>query len=93
MLPLQRCRELLGDPDISDSQLEAAREQLYLLARAACAAYASAGLTFDEAVGEVDADERVSLEERAAILEFDANLPRSIAERRALTEKRRHRRQ
>jgi len=81
MLPLQRCRELLSDCEISDQQLEATRDQMYALVRA---------LLEPIVFGLQDSD---SVEERAAILEHEAGMSRAEADFRALTSAARDRRQ
>ena len=86
-LPLNECRRLLGDGcSLDDAAVLALRDQMYMLARASCAEYLvdeSASLR----IAELPDDERATVEERAAILEFDANMPRRLAERIALTKR------
>jgi hypothetical protein len=97
MLTLERCRRLLdGRENVSDSELEAIREGLYLFARAAVRTYredtrkraeadpACAVHPFRASVARVRQSEPVEIEERAAILEYDAGSDRGSAERRAL---------
>lgn len=97
MLPLQRCREVLGDGFCgSDEQLELLREQLYAIAGAVTALFArrpgAPGAEvrqpggFQEAVALLSWDERIDLEERAAIYQFDGGQPRDVAERTAFTD-------
>lgn len=77
MLSTRRCRELLSAHDhLTDSEVETLRDQLSALAEVLLGA-----LPRRSAV--VSADRLEELEERAAILEFDAGFSREAAERRA----------
>lgn len=73
---------------MSDTQVEALRDQLYAIATVARRAFMAANeLPFDLALGLLSADERHDVEERAAIVEFDGKLSRDQAERLALVPK------
>src|SRR5262249_30073650 len=69
--------------NISDEELARMHDQLSLLARAICNAYWKRNALFATANGLSD-EERASVEERAAILEFDGRLSRKRAEAIAL---------
>jgi hypothetical protein len=83
VLSIQRCREILGDREMGDATIEQLRAQLYALATAVTNLY----------VARESRSQKGDLEERAAILEFDANMPRPQAERIAFAGQKRHRRQ
>jgi hypothetical protein len=90
MLSLARCRTLLPTEakDWSDAQVEALRDQLYVLAGVLlddARRTGAAGSSMNTALPLVPSEHRPDLEERAAILEFDAGLSRDDAERTALT--------
>jgi len=90
MLSVARCRTLLPTEakDWSDAQVEALRDQLYVLAGALlddAGRTEVAASSMKTALPLVPSDHRPALEERAAILEFDAGLSRDDAERAALT--------
>jgi hypothetical protein len=93
MLSLDQCRALLDVQEISDDQLRALCDQLYALARVAIVASVADSGQFGRLVEQVSDPERADIEERAAILEFDAKMPRPQAERLARTQRRQHRRQ
>lgn len=89
MLSLDRCRSLLGPAgtQISDSNLEILRDQLYALADIACEAAARDTVSdadFQNVTARLPDDIRDAADERAAIIQHDGGLPRQIAERRAL---------
>ena len=87
-LNLAECRRLIvGETSIDDATLLAVRDQLYALARVVLMAHASTA----EAFGALSEADRLDVEERAAILEFEAKMPRRHAERVALTRRARHR--
>ena len=83
MLSLESCRKILGSSNkLSDDDLATLRDQFYCLA----------SLTLEErdrqkksllylSDGLIDRD---ALEERAAIIEFEGNLPREEAESNAI---------
>jgi len=81
---LAKYRRLLpADVDISDARLERLIGQLTAVARATCSAYLQRSGSLTKS-GGLNADERVEIEERAAILEFDGKLPRGRAKAIAL---------
>jgi len=89
MLSVAHCRTLLPTEakDWSDAQVKALRDQLYVLAGVLLDdAYrtGAAGNSMKTALPLVPLEHRPDLEERAAILEFDAGLSRDDAERTAL---------
>lgn len=89
MLSLPACRRLLGKAGdgMSDDHLARLRDQLYTLAHCAIAAFVQDAS--DEPGATVLAclppDVSEEVEERAAILQFDANLPRGLATRAAVS--------
>lgn len=90
MISLARVRELLGESvtDLGWSDLETLREQLYGLANSVCDLYPKGRNAFaDERriLGELEPDVLADVEERAAVLEFDANMTRDQATRLALS--------
>src|SRR4051812_36008734 len=91
MLPLKKCRELLP-ADCSDHEVERLRASAYQLADVIVAAFkekpkhGDKAVTFKDTLELVPPDERYEIEERAAILQFDAGLDAASAERAAFTE-------
>jgi len=86
-LSIERCRALLGnDGDaLSDSELEALRDQFYAIASVASRAYLARDASpFRTALLRLSEADRIDVEERAAILEFEGKLCRDLAERQAL---------
>lgn len=83
MLPLAQVRAILGTKyaGVSDGVLEEFRDQLSAMCPAINRAYQS---RLSAAVSGLGPEERLEVEERAAILEFDAKLSRANAERLAL---------
>jgi len=89
MLSIQSCRKLLAGEAVSDEDLLLLRDQMYALAKLALDRFQSDRLSKQPAnladalcfVGESD---RMAIEERAAVLEFEANLKREDAERLAI---------
>ena len=84
-ISLEACRRLLPSSAraLSDAELESLRTGLYALGRFAVA------LVLDGSKGEPDLsstspDDRDAIEERAAVLQFDAKMLRSAATRAAL---------
>jgi hypothetical protein len=86
-LSVEDCRRLLGGAGqgFSDDQIARVRDEFYALANIAVAFYEK-----DRAIGSEDVslrclplEEQESIDERAAILEFDAGIPRSRATRLA----------
>jgi len=87
MLSIQRCRAILGaDAPESDQDVEQLRDQLYAIASiwvdggTRIPASPSAGI-----LASLSEDARAEIEERAALMEFDGGLARSLAERAALS--------
>jgi len=90
-MDLAECRRLVG-PGPTDAELEALRDQLYCLVEAVCRAFP--GRADRPHLGaELGPDELADAEERAAILEFEAGMPRVAAERAVVLARTRNRRQ
>ena len=91
---MRQCRALLGaDAVESDSDIERLRDELYEVARV----WIDGAMTmFEVPSAEPPAvlteDDRIEVEERAAVLEFEGGLSRVEAERAALTGHMRQRR-
>lgn len=97
MLSLQRCRAILGHR-LDDADLERVRDQLYAVAAVTVEAFiqgqrspaprdvGSLGGEADrrDALALLPPEERVAVEERAALMEFDGGLDRDRAERHAV---------
>jgi len=95
MLSLSRCRRLLGPGcQLSDVEVEQLRDELVGLARVIVGTLSPSGHRYgDVGPGNQDGlildvahwpvEDRESLEERAAILEFDGGASRKSAERTA----------
>jgi hypothetical protein len=82
MLSLARCRELLGhDAPESDEALSLLRDELSALADAAIDQFSTS--RYAQFAELISPDERDNLDERAAIGEYEGNLPRGLAERHA----------
>ena len=85
MLTTEEARRELGDAAVgkSDAEIAAVVESLSVLANAAIGLLAR---TLDTGTlpEELTQDERIAIEERAAVLEFDGKLPRQHALRRAM---------
>jgi len=89
-LSISQSRRLADLPSsISDEQVSDLLDQLYGLARVAVSEY----LATSGAWETLEESERIDTEERAAILQFEGGLSPSEADRIALTQSRRHRRQ
>jgi len=97
MLSVKNCRQILGleSDNLSEREIEALRHQLYCLATLTVARFVETQslaksesnanvLDFRSALSSLMDDERESVEERAAVMEFDGNLPRDEAERAAI---------
>ncbi len=97
MLSVKNCRQFLGleSDNLSDREIEVLRDHLYCLATRTVAQFVetqrlakpvskSNALDFRAALSSFGDDERGSVEERAAVMEFDGNLPRDEAERAAI---------
>ena len=85
MLSLDRCRSLLGpDCTLSDAQIERVRDQFRVMAEIAMNVMTATDTTtlFHQAARHFPDSEEVV--ERAAILEFDARMPRGRAEKAAI---------
>ena len=82
MLSLQKCRELLGpSAHLSDSELSALVNSLYVLAETAVRLHACAGR--EPGGRPLSADDQAEVDERAAIMEFDGQMSRADADRLA----------
>ncbi len=95
MLSVKNCRELLGPTSriLADEEVEELREQLYCLAGLTVGQFVrtqrlakseSNILDFRTALNSFMEAEIDCIEERAAVIEFDGNLPRDEAERAAI---------
>ncbi len=92
-LSLDACRRALGNSssNLSDAQLGKLRDQLYAFAEFGVDAYVrSSSLTPQEdGLVHIPDDDRYDVEERAAVLQFDAGMTRSAATRTAIASHRR----
>ena len=82
MLSVQRCRQLLGPDwrDKSDEEIELLRDQLVGLARTAIGVYDRLkGVEDNQTLQGIAEEERETVEERAAVLQFDAGINRGAA--------------
>ena len=92
MLSVARCRDLLLNEarDWSDARVEALQDELYALALILLEGLPRSDVAeaspIEAALRLVPAEQQTDLEERAAILEFDARLPRDEAERAAVAD-------
>jgi hypothetical protein len=97
VLTLQKCRSLLGtDCKLTDAELEQLRHELYIVAevaisdfcvtRKAGAPNGSEPQSVSASFRQIPPEERAAVEERAAILEFEAHLKKPEAERQAFGE-------
>jgi hypothetical protein len=97
VLSLQKCRSLLGtDCNLTDAQLEQLRQQLYAFSEVAIGAFhaqrqgpksnGSEAKGVSALLTQVPEDERQQVEERAAILEYEAGRKKAEAERQAFGE-------
>jgi hypothetical protein len=88
-LSLPACRRLLGKAGegVPDNELERLRDQLYGVARCAVEVFEPSTTDTGEATALdcLPAVSREEVEERAAILQFDAKLPRDLASRAAVS--------
>jgi len=89
LLSLPACRRLLGKAGegVSDDDLARLRDQFYGIALCVVPAYETSSSDTGEATTALDclpADAREDVEERAAIIQFDAKLPRGLATRAAV---------
>jgi hypothetical protein len=95
VLSLQRCRFLLGaDCNLTDAELEQLRQELYAWSEVAISAFCAQKPLLGSCRERGDSPmlkaipdgERPGVEERAAILEFEAGLRKPEAERQAFGE-------
>ena len=100
MVSIDRCRELLRKgPETSDTDLESSRDQLYLLADLVIdllpGSTKSSSLSegsdqnpqnFGDFLDALPIADQESIEERAAIRQFDGGLDRGDAERAAMVD-------
>lgn len=88
LLSLPACRRLLGPVghSLSDPEVVRLRDQLYALAQCAVAAFEKDTSNEPETtvLACLTPDAREEVEERAAIIQFDAHLPRGLATRAAV---------
>lgn len=100
MLSVPRLRQIVGDQcDFSDAELERFRDGLYDIARnlvdecklppkkpqePCFPTDEGTVIPFEEAMRRLPENDRIAVEERAAIHEFDGNMTRADAERQAL---------
>jgi hypothetical protein len=89
MLTVEACRGLIGaaGSDLSDDEVARLRDQLYELARCAVHLHEQdrTGRSVEAVLDQLPSEERDSIKERAAVLEFDGNMPRAKATRAALS--------
>lgn len=78
-MTLRQCRGFIADEAVSDAELEGLRDALYAFAEVAIDICSKRVCPPDA----ISCDEREDFEERAAILEHEAGMPRKQAERRA----------
>ena len=86
-LSTARCRQLLGriGTGLTDASVEQLRDQLYAIAECVVRLeYNSPRMRLEHRLGSLPESERVSVSERAAILEFDGELSEAQALERAL---------
>lgn len=88
MLSLQTCRKLLTGEceEVEDTQLTVVRDQLYELARLTLKQFENRRASFNSVLGAFGQSEKEVIEERAAVLEFEGNLEREVAERIAVSQ-------
>lgn len=85
-LRIPECRGLLAadtESSLTDEQIVRLRDQFYELASVALAAYRTQSAPSTSITGLADSD-RMDLEERAAIIQFEGNFTREQSERLAL---------
>ena len=86
MLTISQCRELLGENcPKSDDEVERLQEHLRQLADVVVNLSDMLLKHPERLLAALPDDERWRVEERAAILEFDAGISRRLAERKAFT--------
>jgi hypothetical protein len=84
VLSLDSCRRLLAHDgrDLSDADVERLRDQMYMLAGVVVPFYeAHRDQPGPAACRQLTQEDRDVIEERAAILEFDGQMPRDVATR------------
>lgn len=86
VLSLDACRRLLPAALASsdDRQMEQIRDELYAVADAAVRACFDYTRSAARGLKQIPEDDRLLAEERAAILEFDAHVPKPLAVCRSL---------
>ena len=91
MLSIENCKRLLGSEvaRLSEDELLSIRDQMYSLAGLVIDRFVrrsdSQPLAIDDHLsGILEEQQREVLEERAAVLEFEGNLKREVAERLAV---------
>lgn len=86
-LSLASCRRLLGaaGADMSDAEVTRLRDQMYDLAHSVFAVYPGSEARLEwSALDGLSREDREAVEERAAVLEFDAGMSRTDANRTAI---------
>jgi len=86
-LSLASCRHLLraAGADMSDAEVTRLRDQMYDIARSVCAVYPGSEARLEwSALDGLSRENREAVEERAAVLEFDAGMTRTEATRTAI---------
>ena len=86
-LSIARCRQLLGGIGnrLPDAAVEQLRDQLYAIAECVVRLeYDSPRMRLEHRLGSLPGSDRLSVSERAAILEFDGGLSEGQALERAL---------
>jgi hypothetical protein len=92
MLSLDNCRTLLDrdGEELNDADLATLREQLYSLATLTVEVFSRSesqqDASFKDALALFGKSERETIEERAAVMEFEGKLEREIAERSAISQ-------
>jgi hypothetical protein len=92
MLSLENCRTLLDcdGEELNDVDLADLRDQLYSLASLTVERFSKIefkqAATFDDALEWFGESERETIEERAAVIEFEGKFEREIAERSAISQ-------
>src|SRR4051794_15248423 len=91
MLSLQKCRSLLGpNCELTDSQIDQLRQELYALAHIALDAHRESNRPANNknnSLANLPGKTRKKAEEGAPIFKFDAGLKRKAAKRKAIKEK------
>ena len=82
-----RCRRLLdaAGADMSDAEVARLRDQMYDVVRSLVAVYPGSAARLEwSALDRLSSEDREAVEERAAVLEFDAGMTRTEATRTAI---------